>query len=646
VIHHNSLAQAAKNGLVYIVLIVARISTVHQDRRSLADQIAVCRNWCEDHLDQKFQVRVIQSQGSGERLDRKELNEIEEAIESRQLDLVIAEDLGRICRRNRAMDFLEQAEDHDTRVVMLNDNIDTVNDDWRLKANFATMHHELSNADTSKRIRRSLRNRFRQGMIKTVPFGYSKPFPKALDTDVTKDPEAEPTVLEVIARLEKGDSYSQVVDYLNEFRIPTGPFSSSKEWNVSLLSDLIHNPLLKGVREANRKKAKRNNKSGKRTSVKAPPEELLVREVPHLAYLDAEHYDRLVRMLDQKNAHFRRKKMNGRDSRAGVPKKRTRFPGQQVFCVICGHPFQWGGHGQSDHMVCKGAREYKCWQSATFDGHLAFTNIMMAVLAEISRLPNFTETLYAQVKEEFRSLTESRDLELKEVERRIAKLTTEMERLVEFVTNGKFSEFVANKIEETERRLNDAKFEIQDLKSLPSVAPTLPPSAAVSKLAKEAIEGHAGCPYELSRVMRTLVPRIEAHPMRLCDGGAIVIRAKFELNLTSLVPGLSDLLVAQSAMTRSVEVDLFEAVQREKFREQIVDLRKSGMFQREIAVEFGITQPAVQNALKLQAKMDELGLDSPYLSVTEPPEDLNKMRRHRHRRYKFRPLGVDESGSV
>ncbi|MFN3153244.1 recombinase family protein [Bremerella sp.] len=626
-----------KNGLIYLVLIVARISTVHQDKRSLDDQVAVCREWCERNLAHKFKVRVIQSQGSGERLDREELRELEKAIESGNFDLVVAEDLGRICRRTRANDFLELGEDENTRMVMLNDGLDTLGENWRTMASVATMRHESYNADTSKRIKRSIRNRFLQGMIQTVPMGYIKPFPKALDTDVTKDPDAEPFVMEIITRLEKGESYSMVADFLNENQVPKGQFGRSKKWTASAVSGLIHNPILKGIREAGRKMAKRNNKSGKRRSVKAPPENLQVREVPHLAYIDAERYDRLIRKLDAANAPYRRKKVNGRDPRADVPKKRTRFPGQQVFCGICGHPLRWGGHGQTNHMVCKGAIDYKCWQSATFDGLSASEKIMAAVDNVCDQLPNFPEMLYSQVHEEFQALNSSRSSERNQIQKRIDKLTRDLNRLVEFILSGKGSDFVSQKIVGTEAELEQAKLELQEIESRPSVAPVLPTSEEVRKRAKEAIANGSVCPYELSRVMRKLIPRIEAHPLRLCDGGAIVIRAKFQLNLCSLVPGLNDLTLARKVMTRSLEVDLFNPVQREAFRERVIALRDEGMKQRDIAAELGITQAAVQYSVKLQATMDSLGLQDPYVPVTEAPMDLHRMRRHLHPRFKFEP---------
>src|SRR5260221_399010 len=84
--------------------------------------------------------------------------------------------IGRICRRNRAVDFCELCEDADTRLVAINDSIDTAADNWRLCAFFASFKHESTNKDTSNRIRRSLRNRFKQGgVVQTFPFGYVKP---------------------------------------------------------------------------------------------------------------------------------------------------------------------------------------------------------------------------------------------------------------------------------------------------------------------------------------------------------------------------------------------------------------------------------------------------------------------------------------
>jgi len=102
----------AKKGVLR-VLIIARISTVHQDVRSLDTQIEKCKRYVHDNFGQSVEFEIIRSQGSGERLDSVALADAERLIETGTLDIVIAEDLGRLMRRTRAVDFCEQCEDVD-----------------------------------------------------------------------------------------------------------------------------------------------------------------------------------------------------------------------------------------------------------------------------------------------------------------------------------------------------------------------------------------------------------------------------------------------------------------------------------------------------------------------------------------------------
>jgi site-specific DNA recombinase len=164
-----------RRGGVLRVLIIARISTVNQDPRSLDDEIGLCKAFLAARYQGPVDFVIIQSQGSGEHLDTKELAQAEELIESGAIDLVIVEDLGRICRRTRAVDICEMAEDSNTRLIAINDHIDTAQGDWRLNAFFASFKHEMSNRDTAARIRRSLRERFKNGGdVQLTPYGYVK----------------------------------------------------------------------------------------------------------------------------------------------------------------------------------------------------------------------------------------------------------------------------------------------------------------------------------------------------------------------------------------------------------------------------------------------------------------------------------------
>jgi len=46
----------------------------------------------------------------------------------------------------------------------------------------------------------------------------------------------------------------------------------------------------------------------------------------------------------------------------------------------------------------------------------------------------------------------------------------------------------------------------------------------------------------------------------------------------------------------------------------------------------------VTNAPALDRTMRGLGLDTPYVVVTDPPADYPKLRRHRNAKYRFEPV--------
>jgi len=53
--------------------------------------------------------------------------------------------------------------EHGTRVIALNDRVDTAIHGWQDASIFSAWHHERSNRDTSDRIKRTHRNRFDNG---------------------------------------------------------------------------------------------------------------------------------------------------------------------------------------------------------------------------------------------------------------------------------------------------------------------------------------------------------------------------------------------------------------------------------------------------------------------------------------------------
>jgi site-specific DNA recombinase len=158
-----------------------------------------------------------------------------------------------------------------------------------------------------------------------------------------------------------------------------------RDW-PTLVSVVTHNPILKGYRRRNQRVSRRVNKTGRHRSEKTTKELQLFRHVPHLAFIEPDRYDRIIGMLKERNAKYRRNGDGNGDPRRNVPRKRTRFPGQMLFCGICGRKFVFGGHGRTTPLMCNGAPEHRCWNGSTIDGrlllHLVAREVVQRLRAE------------------------------------------------------------------------------------------------------------------------------------------------------------------------------------------------------------------------------------------------------------------------
>jgi hypothetical protein len=182
--------------------------------------------------------------------------------------------------------------------------------------------------------------------------------------------------------------------------------------------------------------------------------------------------------------------------------------------------------------------------------------------------------------------------------------------------------------------------ERQQLERVPRAPVELPDISHIRALTAEAFESLAKGSPEAGRLARRLVPRLEARPYRLCDGGSSVLRAHLTLDLVPLIPDSRVLEGRMNKLRRDLVVDLFEMPQRAAYREQVVALLGEGLTQREVAAKLGLTTTATQRAASLDQLMGKLGISDPYVALSEPPPDQPRMRRHKHARFRFEPVAT------
>jgi site-specific DNA recombinase len=633
-----------RDGKKLKTLVIARVSKPAKDKPvkrrsdgrdelSLEDQEALLEGWLKRNYDGPYKLDVIAGTGSGELLDREESLRISEAVRSGEYDLVLTEDLGRVFRRMHAFLFCELCEDYSTRFIALNDQgLDTARDDWRMAAFFAAYRHEAYNRDTAARIRRSLRNRFTNGGIfQQAIFGYRKPKGAKSDDRVTKIPSAAKIYEKWFRMLEQGLLYSDVADWLNAKKVPVGPHCRTLKWTGRMVQRITFNTILKGWRVRNKRMAKRVNESGRRKSILAPPEDLLERHCPHLAFINPARYDRLIAKLTLRNSKYRR--------RRHLSKKWRAWPGQHIECGVCGRIFYWGGHGTTDHMMCSGNREYLCWNATTFDGVDAAKRISKAVLDLVESLPGFDASFQKLVERKAKARQAGVGRKQKKIEMDLAKVRRQLKRVEQTILNGAHgSRTLAEslvRLEAEEAVLVQEASKVADAAELREFKlPTMDKLKAEMRIAMQSMSDSA----EFGKCMRDLVPSITVFPHRLCDGGATVLRAKLVVNLVPLVPPLCDVKEVQSVLRHELTIDLFDLPERERHRQAIASMRASGLTERQAAEKLGITITAAQRAAALQRLMISQGLADPYLPVRKPVVGNRKARCHLHPRYRFEPL--------
>ncbi|MEI8373278.1 MAG: hypothetical protein WCJ35_10655 [Planctomycetota bacterium] len=371
---------------------------------------------------------------------------------------------------------------------------------------------------------------------------------------------------------------------------------------------------------------------------------LLLRRVAHLAFFEESYYDRVIAKVDARNAKYRHNVDGTPDPCQDRPKKRTRFPGQTVYCGICGMRYVFGGHGQRDHLMCDGARKYRCWNGITFDSTFAAKKFSEAALFELRQLENFNPIFLNMVNEESLLLGASRNTSLQEINRELSTVQREIENVMKFIRGGDASERVRadlKKLEDREKLILRQKDEIE---SAPNHAIVVPSAAEIMEVTESAFQDLAMDSFEFAKRMRELTGKIYVYPFRLCDGAPFVLRAKFRLRLAGLLPDKRIREVLQKPLERLLKIDLFDMPQRVVLREKILAGRQERnplghkITEREVAKSLGITTTAAQRAAALDRIMKQQGITDPYVLLLDPPMDYPKFRRHLHPRYHFEPL--------
>ena len=157
------------------VWIYARLSNDDdQEMNSLLNQQEICHGFAEQHgytiVGQSFDDNV-----SGMKFNRRGLDELTTAVDADKIDAVIVKDLSRLGRhRTQTALFIDYLREHQVRVISATEGIDTFCDEDDLIIGVRGLMNDYYARDISKKIRAGYRQKQREGIVITPPFGYRK----------------------------------------------------------------------------------------------------------------------------------------------------------------------------------------------------------------------------------------------------------------------------------------------------------------------------------------------------------------------------------------------------------------------------------------------------------------------------------------
>jgi hypothetical protein len=585
---------------------------------------------------------VIATKGKGESLARPELELIEAAYRSGKYDLFVFDDLSRLIRGGKAAELLGIGVDNGTRTICVNDEIDTAKETWEQDALAACSENVRHNESTSRRIKQKCMNRFiKLGATADRSItGYIVPDGVKSFNGWLKDLSLEIHIREGAIILRATLNGEAVARYFNAHGVPVGPHCRAKEWNGTMVLRFYRNPLLKGMPQRGRMATEKHHGTGKRRSRKNPKGPSYF-HAPHLAFFTEAEFDELVVLLAKKNAKFERKKIDGKDARLNVPRRRTRSFGQHARCWYCGRHYVWGGNGIQGNLMCSGSRERKCWNSIGFPGALAAKKIVQVITERLSALEGLDDQFREMVSLADRGGANGTAAQWEKVQRDEAGLARDREKVKQLVLSAGSTSLLSEMVKELDDREKLLAGKRRALQVVKDRTLNLPKSASeLHLLLQQEFERLSIDSFDFGDLLRQLVPEMYVYLVRQCDGGHLLSRAKLRLNLlggftdNELAPELSQLLSSQ------VTIDLFVPPQRARIRDEVVRLASQGLEQRQIASRLAEnpTQTAVWKALELQRRMDALDLADPFIRISEPPSSYPKLRRHKHPQYRFEPL--------
>ena len=188
------------------------------EMNSLLNQQEICRTFAERQGHQVI-GQSSDDNASGMNFSRRGLDEFTAAVDAGRLDAVLVKDLSRLGRhRTQTALFIDYLREHGVRVISVTEGLDTASDEDDLIIGVRGLMNDYYARDIGKKIRSGYRQKQREGIVITPPFGYWK---DRNTNRVQLHPEASETVRMIYSLYLQGFGQKEIARRLNELERKT-----------------------------------------------------------------------------------------------------------------------------------------------------------------------------------------------------------------------------------------------------------------------------------------------------------------------------------------------------------------------------------------------------------------------------------------
>ena len=450
------MSRTSKPQRIHGALIYARYSTENQSDKSIEEQIADCRNWCEENGLIVLGIYADYAV-SGMKASRPQFDAMLEKLAMGQGDAIVCFDQSRLAR-----DFLnwfalrQQLESMGVRIVSITQQYvggDIRDNTVLIQETFLALHNQMHVEDTRRKTKAALRYRAQQGFHTggKPPLGYD-----LKEKRLIVNQQEAAIVRKIFVEYAAGRSYGELIKLLNAEGHRT---KAGKQFGANSLHDLLQNRRYIGEFAFGRKAYDRQ---GKRSRL-APSGEIVTVEHPELAIVPKEIFEKVQQRMK-----------NNQRIGAGRPTTARNYPLRgKVFCGECGSSM-WvqavtsKGHRYEYYTCTEKKRSHNCELKKIRVDELE--GKVLAYVRSILGSADVTAELRQIIRRQADEITSGGVEKAQRLAAELSSVEGKLERVVDAIAELGNSAALTAKLKALEAQQQELRFQLQTLRNAAEAA--------------------------------------------------------------------------------------------------------------------------------------------------------------------------------